>query len=194
MLSERFVEALDFARMAHGEQCRKGGPVTYVSHLLAVSALTLDAGGDEDLAIAALLHDVVEDTSVELSEIAERFGDRVAKVVEGCSDYMGDDPDNKPPWEDRKRAYVEHLEHVDEDTLTVSLADKQHNAWTLANGADAEGVDFWDRFTATPQQALWYYGAVLEVFERRPPEGRTSQLSQAVAAMAEVQKRQFASA
>ncbi|HHJ14715.1 MAG TPA: HD domain-containing protein [Gammaproteobacteria bacterium] len=121
MLWGRFESALAFAT-----QARKGTRIPYLSHLLAVSALVLESGGDEDQAIAALRHDAVEDQGGRpaLEEIRRRYGDRVAAIVEGCSDT---DVIPKPPWKERKQAYVDHLAEAQPDVLLVSLADKVHN-------------------------------------------------------------------
>src|SRR5271163_4142084 len=125
-LGPRFERALLFATRKHAAQTRKGGSVPYISHLLGVAGLVLEAGGDEDLAIAALLHDVVEDCggAPMLKEVRRRFGRRVAHVVEGCTDT---DQDPKPPWRERKENYIQHLRTADADVRLVSAADKVHN-------------------------------------------------------------------
>src|ERR1035438_9577292 len=127
-VSPRMADAVEFAVRAHGDQVRKGTTIPYVSHLLGVAALVLEGGGDEDLAIAGLLHDVLEDTSATAAKVEEAFGPRVAAVVEGCSDTQ-EKP--KPPALERKQLYLEHLEQEDADPLPVSLADKLHNARSL---------------------------------------------------------------
>jgi len=180
MLTSRFDEALSFARVAHGDQLRKGKDVTYLSHLLAVSAAVLEADGDEDLAIAALLHDVVEDTPVSVADVREHFGDRVAGVVEACSDYVGDDPSAKPPWQERKQATVDHLRDLDHDALVVSLADKTHNAVSIAAGASVAGPSYWERYSPSASQTLWYYRSLLEVFVTLVEPHQTAALSAAV--------------
>jgi (p)ppGpp synthase/HD superfamily hydrolase len=126
ILGRRFERALLFATRKHAGQTRKGTTVPYVAHLLSVAGLVLEAGGDEDLAIAALLHDVVEDCggAPMLREIRRRFGQRVAHVVEGCTDS---DLDPKPPWRQRKQDYLKHLRTADADVRLVSAADKLHN-------------------------------------------------------------------
>jgi (p)ppGpp synthase/HD superfamily hydrolase len=126
-LTRRFELALQFASGLHHSQCRKGTPIPYISHLMAVSALVLEAGGDEDLAIAALLHDAVEDQggAPTLQIIRRMFGDRVANVVMECSDT---DREPKPPWRERKERYLTHLLSASADALLVSMADKLHNA------------------------------------------------------------------
>jgi (p)ppGpp synthase/HD superfamily hydrolase len=127
---DRFAYALDYATRAHEEQMRKGSEIPYVSHLLAVAALVLEDGGDEDEAIAALLHDVVEDQggAERLAEVEREFVLRVAAIVESCSDTL---VTPKPPWRERKAAYVAHLEGADPSAVRVSLADKVHNVRTI---------------------------------------------------------------
>src|SRR3954466_12341503 len=132
-LTDRFNEALVFTAELHCQQTRKGeGEIPYISHLLGVASLVIEAGGDEDMAIAALLHDAVEDQGgyETLGKIRERFGERVAHIVEGCTDdFTGH---NSTPWCDRKTKYISHLrDDVDEETRIVSLADKVHNARTI---------------------------------------------------------------
>src|SRR5579872_1354566 len=126
-LGPRFEEALLFATRKHAGQTRNATSVPYIAHLLSVAGLVLEAGGDEDLAIAALLHDVVEDCggAPMLEEVRSRFGERVAHVVEGCTDT---DLDPKPPWRQRKEDYLKHLQMADADVRLVSAADKLHNA------------------------------------------------------------------
>ena len=123
----RFVEAVAFAIKAHGDQRRKGGDIPYVAHLLGVSSLVLEAGGDEAMAIAGLLHDTLEDTDTTVDEVEAAFGPRVATIVEACTDAH-EQP--KPPWRERKERYLSHLRSADTptDALVVSRADKLHNA------------------------------------------------------------------
>ena len=128
MITRHLADALDFAVRAHGDQVRKGTTIPYVSHLLGVAGLVLEGGGDEDLAIAGLLHDVLEDTSATAVQVEKAFGPRVAAVVEACSDTQAKP---KPPALERKKHYLEHLKDADADTLLVSLSDKLHNVRTL---------------------------------------------------------------
>src|SRR5438270_1390084 len=132
VLTDRFDRALLYATHVHGGQVRKGTTTPYVAHLLAVSATVLEYGGDEDLAIAALLHDSVEDQGgkARLEDIRNRFGNRVAHVVAACSDSLADTAkgERKAHWRERKKAYIAHLREADKDILRVSLADKVHNA------------------------------------------------------------------
>jgi GTP pyrophosphokinase len=135
VLTDRFDRALLYATHVHGGQVRKGTSTPYVAHLLAVAATVLEYGGDEDLAIAALLHDSVEDQGgkARLEDVRNRFGDGVARIVEACSDSIADTGkgERKSHWRERKEAYLAHLRTADEDILWVSLADKVHNARTI---------------------------------------------------------------
>ena len=135
VLTDRFDRALLYATHVHGGQVRKGTPIPYIAHLLAVAATVLEYDGSEDMAIAALLHDAVEDQGGEprLSDIRNRFGDRVADIVRSCSDTVVNSSagQQKEDWHTRKKRYVEHLNLVDQDTLLVSLSDKIHNARSI---------------------------------------------------------------
>lgn len=164
-LGERFEQALGWASALHRNQARKGPPVPYVAHLLAVCALVLEAGGDEDEAIAALLHDAVEDQggSPRLEEIRSRFGDRVAQIVDGCTDAY-DSP--KPPWQSRKEAFIRELDSATDSVHLVVAADKLHNAQCTVDGLMAEGAGVWERFRGK-QRAMWYYAQVADALERR---------------------------
>ncbi|MCB1774071.1 MAG: HD domain-containing protein [Gammaproteobacteria bacterium] len=164
-LSRRFEEALVYANQLHAKQIRKGSGTPYVSHLLAVTSLVIEAGGDEDTAIAALLHDGPEDQGGRetLALIRERFGDRVADIVAACSDTF-ENP--KPPWEERKRAYLAHLPHATPDTLLVSCADKLHNARAILRDYRDCGDQLWHRFNGGKQGTLWYYRELVEQFGR----------------------------
>jgi len=134
-----------------------------LSHLLAVTALVLENGGDEEEAMAALLHDGPEDCDgrATLEEIRVRFGNRVGEIVEGCTDSM-DSP--KAPWQGRKEGYIAALRSASESTHLVSLADKVHNVRSLVTEYHRFGESLWDRFTASRDQTLWYYRSLLEVF------------------------------
>lgn len=158
-LTDRFEKALVFAAQRHSKQARKGTGVPYVSHLLAVCALVLEQGGSEDQAIAALLHDAVEDRAATLDEVRDRFGDRVAEIVRGCSDT---DEYPKPPWEARKKAYIEHMKSAGPGERLVTAADKLHNARSILADYRIEGERVWSRFNADKDQTLWYYRKILE--------------------------------
>jgi (p)ppGpp synthase/HD superfamily hydrolase len=161
-LGPRFGEAFYFAAEKHSGQTRKGTGVPYISHLMSVAALVLEAGGDEDQAIAALLHDVVEDCGGEpmLQEVRDRFGDRVAGIVKGCTDAY---TIPKPPWKQRKLEYLKVLRDADDDIRLVSAADKLHNVRTILADYRLEGDSVWNRFSGRRDGTLWYYRAVLNV-------------------------------
>jgi (p)ppGpp synthase/HD superfamily hydrolase len=168
-LSSRYKEALVYALDKHEGQTRKGTDIPYAAHLLAVSALVLEAGGDEDMAIAGLLHDAPEDQGGQstLDEIRKMFGERVAHMVEGCTDSLSDDPANKEEWILRKTRYLEHLKTADEDTLTVSLADKVHNARAIAMDVHIIGDAVWGRFKANKGQMIWYYSEMQKIVKTK---------------------------
>jgi len=178
-LGPRFERALVFATRKHAGQHRKGTTVTYVAHLLSVAALVLEAGGDEVLAIAALLHDVVEDCggAPMLKEIRRRFGKRVAHVVDGCTDS---DLDPKPPWRQRKEDYVAHLRTADADTRVVSAADKLHNVRSIVAAYREIGDRVWERFHGKRDGTLWYYRALLDEFRRKQSSPLIPELERAV--------------
>ena len=170
-LGPRFEDALVYATQKHSGQMRKSSDVPYVAHVLSVAALVLEAGGDEDQAIAALLHDVVEDCggAPVLVEIRERFGERVARIVDGCTDT---DEDPKPPWRERKEHYLRHLQEGGEDVRLVSVADKLHNVRSIVSDYRRLGEKVWERFTGRREGTLWYYRALLEIYlaGRRTPQ------------------------
>lgn len=163
-LDSRFEEGLIFAARLHQGQTRKGKDLPYISHLLAVTALVFQAGGDEDEVIAALLHDAVEDQGglETLEEIRRRFGERVAMIVEGCSDSLGAP---KPPWLERKANYLAHLVDAPPEVRRVSLADKLHNARTIHADLEEHGEETWSRFNGGRQGSLWYYQSLVEIFQ-----------------------------
>jgi (p)ppGpp synthase/HD superfamily hydrolase len=162
--SARLLAALELASQVHGA-ARKGTGVPYLAHLLAVTGLVVEDGGTEDETIAALLHDSVEDGGGRplMEEIRSRFGERVAEVVAGCSDEL-DDPDGGS-WRERKERYLTHLPEIaDEGVLRVSLADKVHNARSLARmlrrGETHDGEP-------SLEDRLWYYESLARFFGER---------------------------
>lgn len=165
-LSARFEEALVFASRLHRRQIRKGSGVPYVSHLLAVAAIVLEYGGNEDEAIAALLHDAVEDQGGDATrqEIRRRFGEVVVEIVNGCTDA---DSVPKPPWQARKEAYLAHLRRADPSVLLVSAADKLHNVRAILGDYRVVGEAVWQRFKTGKEGTLWYYRSLLEVYQAR---------------------------
>ena len=164
-LTNRFFAAIAYASDAHKEQVRKSTDIAYISHPFGVASLVIEAGGDEDQAIAGLLHDVAEDCGGEqrLTEIAEKFGDRVAHIVRGCSDSLVVEEDKKAPWRDRKEAHIEHLRSSNSDVLLVTAADKTHNARAISTDIQSIGNKVWDRFNSDQEQILWYYKSVYQV-------------------------------
>jgi (p)ppGpp synthase/HD superfamily hydrolase len=161
--SERFDEALLFAARLHKDQVRKGSEVPYVTHLLAVAALVGENGGDEEQVIAGLLHDAVEDQGglPTLEEIRLRFGEGVAGIVAGCTDA---ETIPKPPWRERKEAYLAHLRHAPARVRLVSSADKLHNARAIVADLRRLGEGLWPRFNGGREGTLWYYEGLLEAF------------------------------
>lgn len=182
MLSERFDEALVFAHQLHREQERKGSGTPYVAHLLSVAALVIEHGGTEDQAIAALLHDAIEDQGGDVArqEIRRRFGDEVAAIVEGCTDA---ETIPKPPWRARKEAYVEHLKDQPETVRLVSASDKLHNARSILRDLREIGDAVWGRFSGGRDGTLWYYRSLVEVFIEGDRNSVVDELERVVAEM-----------
>ena len=176
-VTQRFHDALSYASVMHSAQERKGTQIPYIAHLLAVSSIVLEAGGTEDEAIAALLHDGPEDQGglERLEDIRLRFGDCVSQIVEHCSDTF-ETP--KPCWSKRKKAYVARLALADASTMLVSVADKLHNARAtlrdLSNAADPLTV--WNRFSATREQTIENYRALVGAYERGISDQRRDSL------------------
>ncbi len=166
-LGLRLQRAFRYAAEKHEGQARKGTAVPYLSHLMAVTSLVLEAGGDEDMAIAALLHDVVEDCGgmPRLREIRRQFGVRVAKIVEGCTDSFGEP---KPEWVERKKGYLREVKHADADTRLVSASDKLHNVRTILTDYRKDGEGIWKRFSGKKDGTLWYYRALSDEYARKP--------------------------
>lgn len=167
-LTARFDDALAYTATLHRAQIRKGTRIPYISHLLAVASLALEHGADEDTAIAALLHDAVEDCGGEpvAAAIEARFGPRVAAIVRACSDAAGEP---KPPWRQRKLAYLAHLRaERDPATLLVSASDKLHNARALLLDLRTDGPSMWSRFNAGEDGSLWYYREVVAALTHNP--------------------------
>ena len=166
-LTGQFAKAMVYAERKHHNQVRKGGDIPYVGHLLSVAGLVINDNGSEAQAIAALLHDAVEDQggAETLQEIKANFGEEVARIVEECSDT---DKTPKPPWQERKQDYINHLGVVGEDTLLVSVADKLDNARSMRRDYNEHGSALWQRFTVkNPDDHLWYYGGLLDAYRAR---------------------------
>ena len=179
MLTAKFTEAVEYARAHHTNDLRKGTTIPYLAHLLSVSALVLEHGGDETAAIAALLHDVVEDGGGEqaLAEIGARFGAEVAEIVKGCSDTTAA---VKEDWTSRKERYLKHLESAPAGVLLVSAADKLYNARSILSDLSEHGEKLWERFDRGPHPQLWYYGSLRDIFVRRMPGRLSNELDQTV--------------
>jgi (p)ppGpp synthase/HD superfamily hydrolase len=166
-LGPRLQRAFRYAAAQHNGQTRKQTAVPYLSHLMAVASLVLEAGGDEEMAIAALLHDVVEDCGgmPRLREIRKQFGPRVAKIVEGCTDSFGEP---KPEWMERKKNYLREVKHADSETRLVSASDKLHNVRTIVADYRRDGEKIWERFNGKKEGTLWYYRALSDEYGRKP--------------------------
>ena len=179
-LGLRLQRAFRYAAEKHAGQTRKQTAVPYLSHLMAVASLVLEAGGDEDMAIAALLHDVVEDCGgmPRLREVRGQFGARVAKIVEGCTDSFGEP---KAEWVERMRDYLRELKHADAETRLVSASDKLHNVRTILADYRRDGESIWERFTGRKEGTLWYYRALSDEYQRRGSNRNTHELEIAVA-------------
>lgn len=169
MLTARYADAVAYASDVHAAQVRKGTRVPYVAHLLGVSSLVLEAGGDEGLAIAALLHDAAEDHGgrARLADIEARFGVRVASVVGECSDSLSAEGAAKADWEPRKREHLARLAKASDDALVVWAADKVHNGRAIVTDLTASGNAAMSRFHAAPDRVLWYYEQNLGLLEER---------------------------
>jgi len=180
--SARFSEAFAYAAQLHAAQRRKGSDTPYVAHLLAVTATVLEHGGGEDEAIAALLHDAVEDQGGEpiRGEILRRFGPRVAEIVAGCTDA---DTIPKPPWRARKEAYLAQLFAADPAVHLVAAADKLHNARSILLDYRTLGESLWDRFSGGREGTLWYYREVADILSRARPGALTDELRRTVDAL-----------
>jgi (p)ppGpp synthase/HD superfamily hydrolase len=181
-LSEKFEQAFDYAFELHqrqGRQSRKGKDTPYIAHLMAVCSIVLEYGGDEDEAIAALLHDAVEDQGgrATLETIRKRFGERVAGIVRECSDSDGEP---KPPWKVRKQNYIEHVPRMTPGARIVSLADKIHNARSVLNDFRREGESTWARFKGKRDGTLWYYAELAQKFMEAKPDAMAQELKRIV--------------
>jgi (p)ppGpp synthase/HD superfamily hydrolase len=167
-LSDAFAQALQLAFRLHARQARKGTHTPYVAHLLAVASLVLEQGGTENEAIAALLHDAVEDQGgmATAREIERCFGQEVLDIVLGCSDCI--DPP-KPPWQIRKTAYLVKLRSASPSVHLVSLCDKMHNARSLLRDYRAIGEPLWSRFNGGKDGTLWYYRELIQAYRERGP-------------------------
>jgi (p)ppGpp synthase/HD superfamily hydrolase len=186
----RLASAVSYAALIHGAQKRKGTTVPYISHLMSVCALVMEFGGDEDQAVAGLLHDALEDCGPEHKMVIHaNWGPRVTKIVQDCTDGVPDAHGRKADWHTRKRKYLEHLLSVDSDTLLVSACDNLHNARAIVSDLRA-GHDVFARFKAGRDGTLWYYRSLVEAISVRL--GKTApiarELTSAVGCMSELAK------
>lgn len=185
ILGPRFEDALMYAAKLHASQIRKGSRVPYVSHLMAVASIALECGADEDEAIAALLHDAIEDQggSKAREEIRGRFGDRVVEIVDGCTDA---DTKPKPPWRERKEAYITHIKDASPSVHLVSAADKLSNARAILKDYRSLGDKLWERFKGGKEGTLWYYRSLSDVFLAVYPSPLADELDRVVS---EIERR-----
>ncbi|WP_353929342.1 HD domain-containing protein [Okeanomitos corallinicola TIOX110] len=182
MLSERFTQALTYTHQLHATQIRKGSGVPYISHLLGVASIALEYGANEEEAIAALLHDAIEDQggAATREEIRHRFGDNVTAIVEGCTDA---DTTPKPPWKERKEKYIAHLSTASPSVLLVSAADKLYNARSILKDYRLNGDAVWERFTGRKEGTLWYYRALADAFNQNKITPLIEELARVVTEM-----------
>jgi GTP pyrophosphokinase len=173
LLSNRFTKAVDYARQLHTE-FRKGTRIPYMAHLLGVTAIVMAEAGraipvTEDMVIAAILHDVVEDHGglPRLQEVETEFGPNVARMVLALSDTLAEDHDKKEGWDQRKTEYLARLRKEPEDVLLISAADKLYNAKAILDDLREIGPAVWERFKRGPGDQLWYFNSLLEIFQAR---------------------------
>jgi (p)ppGpp synthase/HD superfamily hydrolase len=187
-LSDRFIMAVDYARHLHIER-RKGTKIPSMAHLLGVASLVMGEAGQvdfpvtEDMIIAALLHDTVEDHggALRLADVRHNFGANVARMVEGLSDTLSEDPHEKEDWDERKQAYIERLRHEPADVQLISAADKLYNARTVLDEYRATGPEVWKRFKRGRKQQLWYFDTLVELFKAAGSNRIVDELERVVA-------------
>jgi (p)ppGpp synthase/HD superfamily hydrolase len=182
------VRALAYAARLHGRQVRKRTERPYIGHLLGVASIVIEYGGDEEMAIAALLHDAVEDQGgrPRLREIREKFGKRVAHIVDGCTDSY---TDPKPPWTERKRAYVERVAGESEEARLVSAADKLSNVRETLHDLRLEGDTVFERFAGKKEGTLWYYRALVKEFQKSGSNPLVEELDRVVTELESLSRR-----
>ncbi|MGA2907855.1 MAG: HD domain-containing protein [Terracidiphilus sp.] len=186
ILTDRFTRAVEYARTLHTET-RKGTKIPYMAHLFGVASLVMgEAGGavpvTEDMVIAAILHDTVEDHGGQrtLDDVEKRFGPDVSRMVEGLSDTLAEDHDKKEGWEERKKAYLARLRSEPEGVLVISVADKLYNAKSILDDLKVIGPAVWYRFKRGPKDQLWYFHSLLEIFEARLQSRMVGELKRVV--------------
>lgn len=165
-VSNRFHEALEFSCCLHQDQERKASHTPYISHLLGTASTVLKCNGSEDQAIAALLHDAIEDQShrVSIEDIRAKFGDVVARIVMACTD---EDPElrKKTPWKTRKQKYLSHIKELSIDEMLVVISDKLDNAYDLCRNQHILGDAFWESFNGKREGMLWYQLELAKAFK-----------------------------
>jgi (p)ppGpp synthase/HD superfamily hydrolase len=192
-LTDRFTRAVDYARHLHIER-RKGTSIPFMAHLLGVASLVMGEVGqvafpvNEDMVIAALLHDAVEDHGGEprLRDIEANFGTHVARMVEGLSDSLVEDASNKEPWEKRKADYIERLCNEPANVKLISAADKLYNARTMLDEYRTVGAQVWDRFKRGRNEQIWYFNEVLKIFKASGRNRIVDELGRVVAELERV--------
>jgi len=176
-LSNYFLDAFTYASNLRAKQKRKGKDVPYISHLMGVSAIVLEQGGTENQAIAALLHDAVEDQDVTVEEIRERFNDEVAEIVEGCTNTG---TESKSEWRGGKEKYIAHLREAGPSVWLVAAADKLYNARNILEDYRNVGESMWAPFTGERDDILWYYRTLAKTFREIDPSPLTDELGRVV--------------
>lgn len=186
-LSPQFEKALIYATRIHGGKLRKKTRIPYIGHLLGVTAIALEYGANETEAIAALLHDAVEDCGgvKRLRDIERKFGRKVARIVKGCTDT---DQTPKPPWRKRKENYIAHLKQASASTRLVSAADKLHNARAILHHLRQEQDSLWPRFNDGKEGALWYYRSLVSAFREHGSNALIEELDRVVTEIEELAK------
>lgn len=187
--SPRFEEALVYAAQLHHAQKRKGSNTPYVGHLLAVAAIVIEHGGDENQVIAALLHDAIEDQGGDAArqEIRRRFGDDVTTLVDACTDT---EITPKPPWRARKEAYIQHLYQASPRIQLISAADKLHNVRSILKDYRVLGEEIWTRFKGGKEGTLWYYRTLLGVYQACWQNVLVDELEEAVIELEKLARRE----
>ena len=182
LLTKRFGDAVTYACAAHAQQIRKGTAIPYVAHLLGVASIALEFGGNEDEAVGAILHDVVEDCGGKprLEEVRSMFGATVATIVEGCTDT---DVPPKTSWQVRKETYINHLAHASASTRLVAASDKLYNARAIIHDLRIIGDKVWSRFTGDKAGSLWYYRALVDAFKAHGSNALIKELDRVVTEM-----------
>lgn len=196
-LTSRFTSAIDYARQLHIER-RKGTDIPYMAHLLGVAALVMAEAGHaaipvtEDMVIAALLHDTVEDHGgmVRLEDVSQNFGAHVAQMVEGLTDSFAGDSGSKEPWRQRKEAYISHLRGESAEVQLISAADKLYNAKAILDDYRAIGAKIWERFKRDRDDQLWYFNALIEVFKASGGSRTVDELERVIAELTEISKHE----